>query len=64
MRYPYDGIEKISHLVLRKPRSGCLEGRTAVIQPILGGDNRSGVFQVVEYDLAETERQVSYIVGA
>ena len=45
-------------LILRKPRSGCLEGRTAVIQPIFGDGNRLSVFQIVEYDLAETERQV------
>jgi hypothetical protein len=30
MRYTFDGIKK-TLLILRKPRSGCLEGRTVLI---------------------------------
>jgi hypothetical protein len=32
MTYVVDGIQNF--LILRKPQSGCLEGRTALIQPV------------------------------
>jgi hypothetical protein len=32
MRYAIDGIKE--NVILRKPQSGCLEGCTALIQPI------------------------------
>jgi hypothetical protein len=56
-------------LILKRPRSGCLEGRTSVIQPMRshasarGDGNTSRVFHIVEYHLAEAERKLLDVIS-